>query len=145
LACFQYLHAGGLDVVDMHKNIGPTAVGSDKAISAICVEEFDPPTGHCSLNPFNRQQAPRSPGDAATGGAGQTRNLNEARQPKRAIPQKAICCRPKSDVLAREHERVGPVESPGPTINLQPRRLAAPFLGFKFLDYTKRQRNVPGL
>jgi len=50
----QYLHAGGLDVVDMHKNIGAAVIGSDKAISAICVEEFDPPTRHCSLNPIPR-------------------------------------------------------------------------------------------
>jgi len=54
LACHQYLHAGGLDVVDMHKNIGAAAIGSDKAISAICVEEFDPPTWHCSFNPIQR-------------------------------------------------------------------------------------------
>ena len=32
-----------LDVVDMHKNIGAAVIGRDKAISAICVEEFDPP------------------------------------------------------------------------------------------------------
>src|SRR5262249_25612229 len=38
----------------MHKNIGADAIGSDKAISAICVEEFDPPTRHCSLNPIQR-------------------------------------------------------------------------------------------
>src|SRR5215467_7561768 len=48
------VHAGGLDVVDMHKNIGAAATGSDKAISAICVEEFDPPSWHCSLNPIQR-------------------------------------------------------------------------------------------
>ena len=54
LACHQYLHAGGLGVVDMHKNIGAAAIGSDKAISAICVEEFDPPTWHCSFNPIQR-------------------------------------------------------------------------------------------
>jgi hypothetical protein len=45
---------GGLDVVDMHKNIGAAAIGSDKAISAICVEEFDPPTWHCSFSPIQR-------------------------------------------------------------------------------------------
>src|SRR5262249_40112112 len=54
LACHQYLHAGGLDVVDMHKNIGAATIGSDKAISAICVEEFNPPTWHCSFNPIKR-------------------------------------------------------------------------------------------
>jgi hypothetical protein len=35
LACYQYLHAGGLDVVDMHKNIGAAVIGRDKAICAI--------------------------------------------------------------------------------------------------------------
>jgi hypothetical protein len=34
-ACYQYLHAGGLDVVDMHKNIGAAVIGRDKALSAI--------------------------------------------------------------------------------------------------------------
>jgi hypothetical protein len=38
----------------MHKNIGAAVIGRDKAISAICVEEFDPPTRHCSLNPIQR-------------------------------------------------------------------------------------------
>ena len=28
----------------MHKNIGAAVIGRDKAISAICVEEFDPLT-----------------------------------------------------------------------------------------------------
>jgi hypothetical protein len=42
----QYLHAGGLDVVDMHKNIGAAVIGRDEAISTIRVEEFDPPTWH---------------------------------------------------------------------------------------------------
>jgi hypothetical protein len=32
LARYQYLHAGGLDVVDMHKNIGAAAIGRDEAI-----------------------------------------------------------------------------------------------------------------
>src|SRR5262245_3192930 len=49
LACYQHLHAGGLDVVDMHKNIGAAAIGRDKPISAICVEEFDPSTWHSQL------------------------------------------------------------------------------------------------
>jgi hypothetical protein len=31
LACYQYLHAGGLDVVNMHKNIEAAAIGRDKA------------------------------------------------------------------------------------------------------------------
>jgi hypothetical protein len=37
---------GGLDVADMHQNIGAAAIGRDKAISTICVEEFDSPTWH---------------------------------------------------------------------------------------------------
>jgi hypothetical protein len=46
LARYQYLHAGGLNVVDMHKNIGAAAIERDEAISAIRVEEFDPPNWH---------------------------------------------------------------------------------------------------
>jgi hypothetical protein len=42
----QYLHAGRLNVMHMHKNIGAAAIGCDKAISAIFVEEFDPSIGH---------------------------------------------------------------------------------------------------
>jgi hypothetical protein len=38
----------------MHKNIGAAAIGSDKAVSAICVEEFDPPAWHCLLDPIQR-------------------------------------------------------------------------------------------
>ena len=53
-----YLHAGGLDVVDMHKNIGAAAIRRDKAVSAICVVEFDPPTWHAHLIRFQRT-APR--------------------------------------------------------------------------------------
>src|SRR5262249_10937203 len=49
----QCLHAGGFDVVDMHKNIGAAAIGRDKAISAIRVEEFDPPSWH-AINPIQR-------------------------------------------------------------------------------------------
>jgi hypothetical protein len=30
LACYQYLHAGGLDVVDMHQNIGAPSSGAIK-------------------------------------------------------------------------------------------------------------------
>src|SRR5262245_1529351 len=58
LACYQYLHAGGLDVVDMHKNVGAAVIGRDKAISAICIEEFDPPTLHVQLIRSQRS-APR--------------------------------------------------------------------------------------
>jgi hypothetical protein len=46
LARYQYLHAGGLDIMDMHKNIGAAAIGRDEAISTIRVEEFNPPTRH---------------------------------------------------------------------------------------------------
>jgi hypothetical protein len=42
----QCLHARGFDIVDMHENIGPAAIGHDKAISAIFVKEFDAPTRH---------------------------------------------------------------------------------------------------
>src|SRR5262249_10949857 len=49
----QCLHPGGFDVVDMHKNIRPAASGRDKAISAIRVEEFDPPSWH-AINPTQR-------------------------------------------------------------------------------------------
>jgi hypothetical protein len=46
LARYQYLRAGGLDIADMHKNIGAAAIGRDEAISTIRVEEFNPPTRH---------------------------------------------------------------------------------------------------
>src|SRR5262249_3161707 len=65
----QCLQAGGLDVVDMHKNIGAAAIGRDKAISAICVEEFDPPTWHAHLIRFQRTvSAPPRPSAKGTGG-----------------------------------------------------------------------------
>jgi hypothetical protein len=35
--------------MDMHKNIGALAIGRDKAVSAICVEEFHPSTWHWLL------------------------------------------------------------------------------------------------
>jgi hypothetical protein len=53
LACYEYLHACGLDIVDMDKNIRATVIGRDKAISAICVEEFDPPSWHAHEIRFN--------------------------------------------------------------------------------------------
>src|SRR5262245_31896234 len=51
LACYQCLHACGLDGSDMNEDIGTAAVGRDEAISAICIEEFDPPSCHfyCAL------------------------------------------------------------------------------------------------
>src|SRR5262249_16259378 len=49
----QYLHAGAFDVVDMHKNIGAAAVGRDETKSAICIEEFDPPSWH-AINTIQR-------------------------------------------------------------------------------------------
>jgi hypothetical protein len=62
MARYQCLHAGGLDVVDMHKNIGATVIGRDKAISAICVEEFDPSTCHAHLIRLQRSvSAPTRP------------------------------------------------------------------------------------
>jgi hypothetical protein len=57
LARYQYLHACGLDVVDMHKNIGAAAIGRDEAISAIRVEEFDRPLGM----PIERPPGPALP------------------------------------------------------------------------------------
>jgi hypothetical protein len=85
LACYEYLHACGLDVVDMDKNIGATVIGRDKAISAICVEEFDPPTWHAQLIQSSAKRV----------------------MPERVMPQKAACRRPNSDVLAREREGGG--------------------------------------
>jgi hypothetical protein len=38
--------AVGPGLVDMHENIGAPVIGRDETISAICVEEFDPPTCH---------------------------------------------------------------------------------------------------
>jgi hypothetical protein len=46
LARYEYLHAGGLDIVDMHKNIGAAAIRRDEAISTSRVEELNPPTRH---------------------------------------------------------------------------------------------------
>jgi hypothetical protein len=69
LACYKYLHACGLDVVDMDKNIRATVIGRDKAISAICVEEFDPPTWHAQLIQSSAKRV----------------------MPERVMPQKAAC------------------------------------------------------
>src|SRR5262245_35387173 len=45
----------------MHKNIGAAAIGHDEAKSAICIEEFDPPSWHdinlCALQPRHRYGA----------------------------------------------------------------------------------------
>src|SRR5262249_14140968 len=49
----QSLHAGDFDVVDMHKNIGAALIREDEAKSAICIEEFDPPSWH-AINPIQR-------------------------------------------------------------------------------------------
>src|SRR5262245_57635110 len=55
----------------MDKNIRATVIGRDKAISAICVEEFDPPSWHAHEIRFNAQQAPRSaPKESNGGGSG---------------------------------------------------------------------------
>ena len=45
LACYQYLHAGGFDIVDMHKNIGVAVIRQDEANSAIWIEGFYSPLG----------------------------------------------------------------------------------------------------
>src|SRR5262249_61815114 len=46
----------------MHKNIRATDIGRDKAISAIWVEEFDPPTWHAHLIRLQRTvSAPTRP------------------------------------------------------------------------------------
>src|SRR5262245_52972609 len=37
----------------MHKNIGAAAIGHDETKSAICIEEFDPPSWH-AINPIQR-------------------------------------------------------------------------------------------
>jgi len=42
----QCLHASGLDIMDVHKDIGAAVIRQDEAKSAICVEEFDPPSWH---------------------------------------------------------------------------------------------------
>jgi len=62
LAFTRYLHAGGPRRRVHAKNIGAAAaIVAIKAISAICVEEFDPPTWHCSFSRgrFNAHQTPR--------------------------------------------------------------------------------------
>src|SRR5262249_48019916 len=50
---------------DMHKNIGAAVIGRDKAICAIRVEEFDPPTWYAQLIRSQRT-APRPPRRRAT-------------------------------------------------------------------------------
>jgi hypothetical protein len=52
LACYQHLHPGGFDVVDMHKNIGPAIIRQDEAKPAICVEELHPASWHAPINPI---------------------------------------------------------------------------------------------
>src|SRR5262249_27291256 len=60
----------------MHKNIGAAAIGRDKAISAICVEEFDPPTWDAHLIRFQRTvSAPTRPSAKGTGGGWAQRAL----------------------------------------------------------------------
>jgi len=46
LVCYQHLHPGGFDVVDMHKNIGPAIIRQDEAKPAICIEELHPANWH---------------------------------------------------------------------------------------------------
>jgi hypothetical protein len=53
---------GGLDVADMHQNIGAAAIGRDKAISAICVEEFDSRSLGMLINPIQRTVSATAPG-----------------------------------------------------------------------------------
>ena len=40
------LHAGGFDVVDMHKNIGAAIIRQDEAKPAICVEKLHSASWH---------------------------------------------------------------------------------------------------
>jgi hypothetical protein len=56
LARYQHFHAGGLNLVDMHENIGAAVIGQDEAKSAICVEEFDPSGWHfwLPIHPLRR-------------------------------------------------------------------------------------------
>jgi hypothetical protein len=51
LACYKHFHAGSLNLMDMYENIGAPAIGRDKAVSAFCVEEFDPSARHLVLPP----------------------------------------------------------------------------------------------
>jgi hypothetical protein len=53
-----FVKAGGLDVVDMHKNIGATIIRQDEAKSAICVEELHPASWH-AVKPIQRTVSPR--------------------------------------------------------------------------------------
>jgi hypothetical protein len=77
LARYQYLHAGGLDVVDMDKNIGATAIGRDEAISTIRVEEFHPPTRHAAL--------------ANDGGPRRMINVNAQREHRDSLSSTCFC------------------------------------------------------
>jgi hypothetical protein len=51
LARYKHFDAGSLNVMDMYENIGAPVIGRDKAVSAFCVEEFDPSARHLVLPP----------------------------------------------------------------------------------------------
>jgi len=97
----------------MDKNIRATVIGRDKAISAICVEEFDPPTWHAKLF---QSSAKRHAGES--------------------LPQKAACRRPNSDALAREREGVGLVACRAPCMTP-----IAPSPGGAFLFWNQPPRS----
>jgi hypothetical protein len=69
--------------------------------------------------------------------------------PERVIPQKRPAAAPIPTCRPAKRERVGPIESPGPTINLRPVTSTGLFLCSKPLDYTheetKKAPDVPGL
>jgi hypothetical protein len=45
LARYQYVHAGGLDVVDMHKNIGAAVIGAMKPYPRSVLKNLTRPLG----------------------------------------------------------------------------------------------------
>src|SRR5262249_21518932 len=91
----------------MHKNIRAAVIGRDrdKAISAIWVEEFDPPTWHAHLIRLQRTvSAPDPPRRRATatdrGLAHALRLFGTKRvMPKRVIPQKRLGRRSPNSLL----------------------------------------------
>jgi hypothetical protein len=100
LARHQCLHAGGFDVVDMHKNIGAAIIRQDEAKPAICVEELHPTSWHF-LVAFHPIAAP--PGHAAVppNSVMNSRRLNSSNC-IRSLPTRAI----GFTKMAEEHEQI---------------------------------------
>src|SRR6516165_5414615 len=73
----------------MHKNIGAAVIGRDKAISAICVEEFDPPTWHAQLIRSQRT-APRPAPKESNGDGPGLGTRAELFGTKRVMPERVI-------------------------------------------------------